>query len=167
MLYSMASFRDFIVPSYKKLRVRTDCVDDENRALFRELQDVRSLLTDTQSLLEVRDEELKAASTAVIRKVTGLNHEIMRMATLLGELVQTTETTGVKENTCWMLNKRLANVLSTKSLNRRESRPDVLLAVIVFRIAITRWCQIMITSWKATDQLLTDFGESDTRQFGE
>lgn len=31
----MASFRDFIVPSYKKLQARTDCLDHENRALFR------------------------------------------------------------------------------------------------------------------------------------
>lgn len=169
----MASFRDFIVPSYKKLQARTDCLDHENRALFRELQDIKSLLTDTQSLLELRDEELKAASTAVIQKVTSLNHEIMRMATLLGELVQNTETAEVKENTSWMLDKRLTSVLSTKLLNRRESGwsgPDELLAVIVFRIAITRWCQTMITSWKASDQLLADFRESlyaDIRQFGE
>lgn len=167
----MASFRDFIVPSYKKLQVRTDCLDDENRALFRELQDVKSLLTDTQSLLEVKDEELKTAPPAVIRKVTALNHEIMRMATLLGELVQTTETAEVKETTSWMLDKRLASFLSTKLLNRRESGwsgPDVLLAVIVFRIAITRWCQIMITSWKASDQLLADSGEFlDIRQFDD
>ena len=72
-----------------------------------------------------------------------------------------------------MLDKGLANLLTTKLLNRRESGssgPDVLLAVIVFRIAITRWCQIMTTSWKASDQLLADFGEplySDVRQFGE
>ena len=132
-------------------------------------QDVKSLLTDTQSLL---DEELKTAPPSVIRKVTTLNHEIMPMATLLGELVQITETTEVKENTSWMLDKRLAIVLSTKLLNRRESGssgPDVL-PVIVLRIAITRWCQIMVTSWKASDQLLADFGEPlypDVRQFGE
>ena len=169
----MASFRDFIVPSYKKLQVRTDCLDDENRTLFHELQDVKSLLTDTQSLLKIKDEELKTVPPSVIRKVTTLNHEIMRMATLPGELVQITETEEVKENTSWMLDKRLASVLSTKLLDRRESGssgPDVLLAVIVFRIAITRWCQIMTTSWKASDQLLADFGEplySDVRQFGE
>jgi hypothetical protein len=168
----MASFRDFIIPSYKKLQVCTDRLDDGNRALFCELQDIKSLLTDTPSLWEDRDEELKAASNAVIRNVTALNHEIMRMATLLGELVQNTETSGVEENTSWMLDKRLTTVLSTKLLNRRESgwsEPDVQLAVIVFRIAITRWCKIMITSCKA-NQLLAGFGESldsNIRQFGK
>ena len=68
----------------------------------------------------------------------------------------------INENTGWMLDKRLASVLSTKLLKRPLgwSQPNVLLAVIVFRIAITRWCQILITSWKASDQLLSDFGES-------
>ena len=79
----------------------------------------------------------------------------------------------INENTGWMLDKGLASVLSTKLLNRRESgwsEPNVLLAVILFGIAITRRCQILITSWKASDQLLSDFGESlnsDICQFGE
>ena len=78
----------------------------------------------------------------------------------------------INENTSWMLDKRLASVLSTKLLNRRPgwSESNVLLAAIVFRIDITRWCQVLIASWKASDQLLTDFGEhlnSDICQSGQ
>ena len=79
----------------------------------------------------------------------------------------------INENTGWMLDKGLASVLSTKLLNRRESgwpEPNLLLFVILFWIAITRWCQILITFWNTSDQSLTDFGESlnsDICRFGE
>ena len=76
----------------------------------------------------------------------------------------------INENTGWMLDKGSTSVLSTKLLNRRESgwsEPNVLLFVILFRTASTRWCQILIISWKASDQLLGESFNPDICQFGE
>ena len=168
----MASFRDFIVPSYKKLQVRTDCLDDENRTLFRELQDVKSLLTDTQSLLEVKDEELldKAdalSTTDIVEKVNILNIEISQTASLLVDLLHNAHShhwtqRQPTEMTKWMLGEKLARDLHGLSNNptamnnrRRESNHWQLLLLVVFHVAITKWCSMMVNSWVPNDRPLS------------
>ena len=55
----LASFRDFIVPSYRELQVRTRCLDDENRSLSRQLEAVKSLPEKPKKLLKVRHSFLR------------------------------------------------------------------------------------------------------------
>lgn len=65
----LASFRDFIVPSYRELQVRTECLKDENRSLSRELEAVKSLLEKPQMLSKVRDREPKRARNFALSTV--------------------------------------------------------------------------------------------------
>jgi hypothetical protein len=182
----LASFRDFIVPSYRELQVRTKYLNDENHNLSCELEAVKSQLS------EVRDRESEeervfvantdAISTAdVIRQVTDLNCEIREMATHFRKLLQnvkipvTTQeaATGTLEDAGWMLGKPLASFLNANLLVRRAAgctEPDPLLADVVLQIAITRWCRFMISSWIPSDHSVVDFMKtlySGLRQFGK
>ena len=188
----LASFRDFFVPSYRELEVRTRCLNDTNRSLSRELEAVKSLLEKPQTLLEVRDgkpeearvfvDKTDALSTAdVIRQVTDLNRQIREMAIHFGKLLQnvkkpvTTQepATAMVEDASWMLGKQLASFLSANLLVRRAAgctEPDPLLADVVLQIAVTRWCRLMISSWKPNDHSVADFMKtlySGIRQFGK
>jgi len=190
----LASFRDFIVPSYREIQVRTRCLNDENRSLSRELEAVKLLLEKPQMLSEVRDREPKEArvfvaksdalSTAdVIRQVTDLNRQIREMATHFRKLLQNVKNpdpvttqepaTGTLEDASWMLGKQLASFLSTNLLVQRAAgctEPDPLLADVVLQIAITRWCRFMISSWIPGDHSVVDFMKtlySGIRQYGK
>lgn len=169
----LASFRDLIVPSYKELQVRTKYLDDENHNLSRELEAVKTLLS------EVRDGESEEArvfvantdaiSTAdVIRQVTDLNCQIREMATHFRKLLQNVEipvttqgpVTETLDNASWMLGKQLASFLSANLLVQRAAActvPDPLLADVVLQIAITRWCRFMISSWIPSHHTMVDF----------
>lgn len=180
----LASFRDLIVPSYKELQVRTKYLDDENHNLSRELEAVKTLLS------EVRDGESEEArvfvantdaiSTAdVIRQVTDLNCQIREMATHFRKLLQNVEipvttqgpVTETLDNASWMLGKQLASFLSANLLVQRAAActvPDPLLADVVLQIAITRWCRFMISSWIPSHHTMVDFMKilySGIRQF--
>jgi hypothetical protein len=188
----LASFRDFIVPSYREIEARTRCLNDENRSLSRELEAVKSLLEKPQTLSEVRYREPKdarvfvpktdALSTAdVIRQVTDLNCQIRGMATHFGKLLQNVKNpvtaqepaTGTLEDANWMLGKQLASFLSANLLVRRAAgctEPDPLLADVVLQIAVTRWCRFMTSSWKPSDHSVADFMKtlySGICQFGK
>ena len=187
----LASFRDFIVPSYRELEVRARCLNDENRSLSRELEAVKPALEKPQTLSEVRDGESKEGrvfiakpdlSTAVvIQQVTDLNRQIFELAFSFRELLQNVEshetsqepTIGTLEDASWMLGKQLASFLSANLLVRRAAgctEPDPLLADVVLQIAITRWCRFMISSWKPSDHSMADFMKtlySGIRQFGK
>ena len=186
----LASFRDFIIPSYRELQVRTRCFNDENRSLSRELEAVKSLFKKSQTLSEVRDNEARvfvaetdALPTAdVIRQVTDLNRQICEMATHFRNLLQNVKNpdpittqepvTGTLEDASWMLGKQLASFLSANLLVRRAAgctEPDPLLTDVVLQIAITKWCRFMISSWKPSDHSAADFMKSlysGIRQFG-
>ena len=190
----LASFRDFIVPSYREIQVRTRCLNDENRSLSRELEAVKSLLEKPQTLSEVRDREPKegrvfaaktdALSTAdVVRQVTDLNHQICEMATHFRRLLENAKipdpvatqepATGTLDDASWMLGKQLASFLSANLLVRRAAgctEPDPLLADVVLQTAVTRWCRFMISSWKPSDHSVAYFMKtlySGIRQFGK
>ena len=179
----LASFRDFIVPSYKELQVR-------NHNLSGELEAVKTLL---EKLSEVRDGESEEARVFVanpdaisiadvIRQVSDLNCQIREMATHFRKLLQNTvkilvtaqgPVTGTLEDASWMLGKQLASFLSDNLLVQRAAgctEPDPLLADVVLQIAITRWCRFMISSWIPSDHTVVDFMKilySGIRQFGK
>jgi len=182
----LASFRDFIVPSYRELQVRTKYLNDENHNLSRGLEAVKTLLEKLSEDGEPEEAQVfvntDAISTAdVIRQVTDLNCQIREMATRFRKLLQnvkitvTTQepATGTLEDASWMLGKQLASFLSANLLVRRAAdctEPDPLLTDVVLQIAITRWCRFMISSWIPSDHSVVDFMKivySGIRQFGK
>ena len=188
----LASFRDFIIPSYRETERRTRCLNDENRSSSRELEAIKSLLEKPHTLSEVTDRESKEArvfvaktdalSTAdVIRQVTDLNSQIHGIATCFGKSLQNVKNPvtshepaiGTLENASWMLGKQLAGFLRANLLVRRAAgctEPDPWLAEVVPQIAITWWCRFMISSWKPSDHSVADCVKtlySGIRQFGK
>ena len=81
----LASFRDFIVPSYRGLQVRTRCLDDENRSLSRQLEAVKSLPEKPKKLLKVRHREPKEAQVFVAKTNTLSTAYVLTTASLLNE----------------------------------------------------------------------------------
>jgi len=183
----LASFRDFIVPSYRELQVRTKYLNDQNHHLSRELEAVKTLLEKLSEDGESEEARVFVANTDaistadVIRQVTGLNCQIREMATYFRKLLQnvkipvTTQepATGTLEDASWMLGKQLASFLSANLLVRRAAgctEPDPLLADVVLQIAITQWCKFMISSWISSDHSVVDSMKilySGIRQFGK
>ena len=81
----LASFRDFIVPSYRELQVRTRCLNDENRSLSRELEAVKSLLKNSQTLSEVGDGEPEEAQVFVAKTDVLSTADVFTAASPLNE----------------------------------------------------------------------------------
>ena len=81
----LASLREFIVPSYRELQVRTRCFNDENRSLSRELEAVKSLFKKPQKLWKVRHKEPKEAQVFVAKTDTLSTANVLTTAPPLNE----------------------------------------------------------------------------------
>ena len=137
------------------------------------------LQKDTRNLLQIRAEELQGAqafldkadvlsTTDIVEKVTALNSEISQTASLLVNLLHNTESRHwtqrqPTEMTNWMLSENLARDLHKLSNNpmaiasrRREPNHWQSLFLVVFHIAITKWCSMMVNSWVPNDRTLSD-----------
>ena len=165
----------------KQLCIRIDRLENENGSLKYDLKVTESELADTRSLSQIRAEELQGAkafldkadvlSTAdIVDKVNILNSEISQTACLLVDLLHNAEShhrtqrqpTGMT-NCQWMLGERLAGELHELSNNstemnsrRRETDHWRLLFLVVFQVAITKWCSMMVNSWVPNDRTLSD-----------
>lgn len=164
---------------YIKLRAHIDQLENENGNLKRDLKFTESELADARHLSQIRAEELQGAqafldkadvlSTAdIVEKVNILNSEISQTASLLVDLLHNADShhrTQIRptEMTNWMLGEKLARDLHELSnnltaMNSRRREPDhwQLLLLVVFHIAITKWCSMMVNSWLPNDHALSD-----------
>jgi hypothetical protein len=155
-----------------------DRLEKENASLKRDLKITELELADARKLSQIRAEELQGAqafldkadvlsTTDIVEKVDILNSEISQTASLLVDLLHNAESHGSQrqptETTNWMLGEKLARDLHELSNNstamnsrRREPNHWQLLLLVVFHIAITKWCSIMVSSWVLNDGTLSD-----------
>ena len=165
----------------KQLRTQIDRLENENGSLKHDLKVTQSELADTRNLSQIRAEELQGAqafldkadvlSTAdIVEKVNILNSEISQTASLLVDLLHNAESHHRTQrqptemtNCQLVLGEKLARDLHALSNNptamnkrRRETNHWQLLFLVVFHIAITKWCSIMVNSWVPNNRTLSD-----------
>ncbi|TFK22626.1 hypothetical protein FA15DRAFT_671321 [Coprinopsis marcescibilis] len=147
-------------------------IEEENRGLKFELQNVKQQLSDAVNLSEVRGKELKGAqvfltkadslsTSDVVQKVLDLNDEIFQAAALLGETLayqvyedgvdrveaRQSLIQGSMERARWMLGPRLAEILAKESLKPPKEATNPLLVQIVMQSALTQWCYSVAHRW--------------------
>lgn len=162
----------------KQLRAHIGRLENENDGLKHDLKVIRSELADTQNLAQIRAEELQGAqafldkadvlsTTDIVEKVDILNSEISQTASLLVDLLHNADQHLTQRQPTEIINsmlgEKLARVVHEMSNNptamnsrRRESNQWQLLFLVVFHIAITKWCSIMVNSWVPNDRTLSD-----------
>ena len=178
--YEQLSVAEFqLQQEYTTLRALIDRLENENESLKRDLRVTESELANARNLSQIRAEEPQGAqsfldkadvlsTTDIVEKVNILNNEISQTASLLVDLPHNAEShhqaqRQPTEMTNWMLGEKLARDLYELSNNpiamnnrRREPNRWQLLFLVVFHIAITKWCSIMVNSWVPNDRTLSD-----------
>ena len=177
---------------YTTLRAQIDWLETENESLKRDLKVTEFELEDARNSSQIRAKELQGAqaflnkadvlsTTDVVEKVNVLNKEISQAASLLVDLLHNAENhhrtqKQPTEMTEWMLGEKLARDLhgllnNPTAMSRcREPNHWQLLFLVVFHIAITKWCSTMVNSWVPNDRALSDSITpiySGIRQVGE